>query len=115
MFLLSSGPRMLTYTNLIMSFQQTLVFAKVTCHFLSRLKAVLTTGPEISLQRWVPEVDGLEDIVSKENVERMRRLERQKTDRAKKQRVTFKQKRQHEQQKRLHVFACGFSTLSTVK
>ena len=48
----------------------------------------------------LPEVDGLDDIVTKENVERMRRLERQKTDKAKKQRVTFKQKRQQEQQKR---------------
>ena len=49
----------------------------------------------------LPEVDGLYDIVTKENVERMRRLERQKTDKAKKQRVTFKQKRQQERQKRL--------------
>ena len=32
----------------------------------------------------LPEVDGLDDIVTKENVERMRRLERQKTDKAKK-------------------------------
>ena len=42
----------------------------------------------------LPEVDGLDDIVTKENVERMRRLERQKTDKAKKQLVTFKQNRQ---------------------
>ena len=46
----------------------------------------------------LPEVDGLYDIVTKENVERMRRLERQKTDKAKKQQVTFKQKRQQERQ-----------------
>ena len=48
----------------------------------------------------LPEVDSLYDIVTKENVERMRRLERQKMDKAKKQRVTFKQKRQQERQKR---------------
>ena len=48
----------------------------------------------------LPEVDGLYDIVTKENVERMRRLERQKTDKAKKQLVTFKQNRQLERQKR---------------
>ncbi|KAM7450123.1 hypothetical protein ABFA07_002225 [Porites harrisoni] len=47
----------------------------------------------------LPEVDGLDDIVTKENVERMRRLERQKTDKAKKQLVTFKQNRQLERQK----------------
>ena len=46
----------------------------------------------------LPEVDGLDDIVTKENVERMRRLERQKTDKAKKQQGTFKQKRQQERQ-----------------
>ena len=48
----------------------------------------------------LPEVDGLDDIVTKENVERMRRLERQKTDKAKKQLVTFKQNRQLEREKR---------------
>ena len=48
----------------------------------------------------LPEVDGLDDIVTKENVERMRRLERQKTDKAKKQLFTLKQKLQQEQQKR---------------
>ena len=46
------------------------------------------------------EVDGLGDIVTKENVERMRRLERQKTDKAKKQLVTFKQNQQLEREKR---------------
>ena len=44
-------------------------------------------SPKIGL----PEVDSLDDIVTKENVDRMRRLERQKTDKAKKQLVTFKQ------------------------
>ena len=48
----------------------------------------------------LPEVDGLDDIVTKENVERMRRLEGQKTDKAKKQLVTFKQNRQLEREKR---------------
>ena len=48
----------------------------------------------------LPEVDGLDDIVTKENVERMRRLERQKTDKAKKHLVTFKQNRQLEREKR---------------
>lgn len=48
----------------------------------------------------LPEVDGIDEIMRKENQERMKRLERQKTDRVKKQRVTFKQVRQQEQKKR---------------
>ena len=48
----------------------------------------------------LPEVNSLDDIVTKENVERMRRLKREKTDKAKKQRVTFKLKWQQEQEKR---------------
>ena len=46
------------------------------------------------------EVDGVDDIMRKENEERMKRLERQQTERVKKQRVTFKQKHQQEQKKR---------------
>ena len=48
----------------------------------------------------LPEVDGLEEIIVRENQERMKRLQRKKTDHVKKQRVTFKQRRQEEQKKR---------------
>ena len=48
----------------------------------------------------MPTVDGIEAVTAKENEERMRRLENQKTDRAKQKRVAFKQKRQQEQKKR---------------
>ena len=48
----------------------------------------------------LPEMDGMEEIVRRENEERTRKLERKKTEKVKKQRVTFKQKRQQEQKKR---------------
>ena len=38
-------------------------------------------------------VDSIEAVIARENEERMRRLENQKTDRAKQERVAFKQKR----------------------
>ena len=55
---------------------------------------------DLFLRIGLPEVDGVDDIMRRENEERMKRLERQKTERVKKQRVTFKQKCQEEQKKR---------------
>lgn len=55
---------------------------------------------DLFLRMGLLEVDGVDDIIRRENEERMKRLERQKTERVKKQRVTFKQKRQQEQKKR---------------
>lgn len=54
---------------------------------------------DLFLRMGPPEVDGVDDIMRRENEERMKRLERQKTERVKMQRVTFKQKRQQEQKK----------------
>ncbi len=55
---------------------------------------------ELFARMCLPEVDGLDDILARENAERTRRLERHKANKVKKQRVTFKQKRQQEQKKR---------------
>ena len=65
---------------------------------------------DLFLRMGLPEVDGVDDIMRRENDERMKRLERQKTERVKKQRVTFKKKRQEEQRKRL-----GSQSFNTVK
>ena len=48
----------------------------------------------------LPEMDGMDNIVRKENEERTWRLERKKTEKGKRQRVSFKQKHQQEQKKR---------------
>lgn len=40
----------------------------------------------------LPEVDGLDQIITQENNDRMKRLQRKQTERVKKQRITFKQK-----------------------
>lgn len=55
---------------------------------------------DLFLRMGLPEVDGVDEIMRRENDERMKRLETQKTERVKKRRVTFKQKRQEEQRKR---------------
>ena len=46
------------------------------------------------------QIDGIEEIISKENLESMKRVNYHKTDHAKKKRVAFKQRRQREQKKR---------------
>ena len=48
----------------------------------------------------LPEVDGLDKILEDENLERMRRLDKKKTEKVKRQRITHKQLRQQEQKKR---------------
>ena len=55
---------------------------------------------ELFAQMGLPEVEGMDNIVEKENAERTKRLQKKKTDKVKKQRVNFKQKRQQEQKKR---------------
>ena len=49
----------------------------------------------------LPQIDGIEEIISKENSERMKRLNYHKTDHAKKKRVAFKQRLQREQKKKV--------------
>ena len=48
----------------------------------------------------LPQLDGIEEIISKENLGRKKRLNYHKTDNAKSKRVAFKQRRQQEQKKR---------------
>ena len=55
---------------------------------------------ELFAKMGFPEMDGVENIVHKENEERIRRLEKKKSEKVKKQRVNFKQKCQQEQKRR---------------
>ena len=54
---------------------------------------------ELFGQMGLPQIDGIEEIISKENSERMKRLNYHKTDHTKRKWVAFKQRHQQEQKK----------------
>ena len=85
----SSDLRTRTSTKSIMKYQQIWAFVSNMTYLMKRKGTTYHWVLELFGKMGLPTVDGIEAVIGKENEERMRRLENQKTDRAKQKRVAF--------------------------
>ena len=69
-------------------------------YLVKRRGAIYHWTRELFGKMGLPELDNMEVIISRENMERMKRLERYQKEETKKKRVMIKQRRRQEQRER---------------
>lgn len=78
MFLQSLGPKMLTYIRFITSFLQIYALVKAMSYPVKRKEATYHFPRELFAKIGLPKMDGVDEIVKRENEEWLKRLEKKK-------------------------------------